>query len=235
VTIIELDRARGRPDAARRDVERGGGLVDRPAAALDRGRQPAHELRRLHPRAVRRVARAAQAGDARARGGLVDVEQLAARRLAQARELGLGLRDGQRAALDEVAVDALAGAGRAHLVDRRLDRALERRDRVLTGCLALARAGRDLAEHPAAVAPRGAEAGHLPLEHDDGERGVGPQQLVGGPQAGVAGSDDADVGLAVAVEGGAGGGKAAEVGPPPRRRVGHSANPDMSLTRAGLE
>jgi hypothetical protein len=127
--------------------------VDRPAAALDRGGQAAHELRRLDPRAVRRIARAAQAGDAHPRRGLVDVEQVAAGRLAQAGELRLGLRDGQRAALDEVAVDALARAGRADLVDGPLDRALECRDGALTGRLALARARRDLAEHPAAVAP----------------------------------------------------------------------------------
>ena len=48
--------------------------------ALDRRRQAARELGRLHARAVRREARAAQPGDAHARGGLVDVEQLAARR-----------------------------------------------------------------------------------------------------------------------------------------------------------
>jgi hypothetical protein len=203
--------------------------------ALDRGGQAAHELRRLHACAVRRVARAAQAGHAHPRRGLVDVEQLAARSRAQARELGLGLCHGQRAALDEVGVDALARARGADLVDGLLDRALERGDRGLAGDLALARPRRDLAQHPAAVAPRGAEAGHRALEHDDGERWVGPQQLVGGPETGVAGPHDADVGLAIAVEGGAGGGKAAEVGPPPRRRVGHSPNPDMSLTRAGLK
>ena len=92
-----------------------------------------------------------------------------------------------------------------------------------------------LTEDPAAVAPRGAEAGHLALEHDDGERWVRAQQLVRGPEARVAGPDDAHVGLPVAVQGGAGGREPAEVGPPPRRRVGHLANPDMSLTRAGLE
>jgi hypothetical protein len=59
---------------------------------------------------------------------------------------------------------------------------------------------RELAEDPAAVASRSAESCRLRLEDDDVERRVGAAQLVGGPQAGVAAADDADVGLARAGE-----------------------------------
>ncbi len=48
---------------------------------------------------------------------------------------------------------------------------------------------------PAAIAPRGAKAGNLGLDHDDAQvRGLG-LQVVGGPQAGVAGADDRHIGV----------------------------------------
>ena len=48
------------------------------------------------------------------------------------------------------------------------------------------------------IAARCAEACKFPLEHDDIEAWIGLLQIVGGPQAGIAGADDADISLAIA-------------------------------------
>ena len=53
---------------------------------------------------------------------------------------------------------------------------------------------------PATVASAGAEADHLGLEDRDAQRRVALQQVVGGPQPGVAGADDGDVDLLVAAQ-----------------------------------
>ena len=55
-----------------------------------------------------------------------------------------------------------------------------------------------LAEGPSTVSTRGAVAGHLPLQNHHPYRRVQAEQVVGGPEAGVAGADDGDVGLSVA-------------------------------------
>ena len=56
---------------------------------------------------------------------------------------------------------------------------------------------------PAAVAPGRTEARHLALEHGDPQRGVGQQQRRGRPQPGEPGADDADVDVEVLGERGA--------------------------------
>jgi hypothetical protein len=210
-------------------------LVDRRAVTLGGFREPPRELGWLHARAMRREARAAQACDPDARRRFLGLQHVAAPAGPHALELRRRLGHGERAALDGVAVDRLAGAGGADLVDGLVGGALQRGDSRLAGRRPQPRAGRDVAEHPAAVAPRGPEPGHRALEHDDLQRGVGPPQLVGGPQPRVAGADDAHVGLAVAAQRRARSREAAEVRPPPGRRVGHRAHPDILLTRAGLQ
>ena len=75
--------------------------------------------------------------------------------------------------------------------------------------VALAPAG-DRVGEPAAVATGRAEPGEALLEHDDPQVGLGALEVVRGPQAGVAGADDRDVDVEVAVEAGRSGG--------PRRR-----------------
>ena len=51
---------------------------------------------------------------------------------------------------------------------------------------------------PSAVAARGAEPGEPRLQHDDPQRRIGPLQVVRRPQPGVAGADDAHIGVPVA-------------------------------------
>jgi len=56
----------------------------------------------------------------------------------------------------------------------------------------------------AAVAPAGAAATDVLLEHDDSEAGVALGQEIGRPQAGEAAADDDDVSLDVLAQGRAG-------------------------------
>ena len=211
-------------------------LVDRHAEALDRGGQPARELGRLHARAVRREARAAQPGDAHAGGGLLR-RRASSPRGAARRRASCGAVWATVSEPPLTKSQSMPSRAQAAPTSSTVSWAA-RSSAAIAASPAAARwprAGGDLAQHPAAVAPGGAEAGHLALQDDDAQRRVGALQVVGGPQAGVAGADDADVGLAVAVERGAGGREPAEVGPPPRRSVGHPANPDTWLTRTGLQ
>ena len=99
-----------------------------------------------------------------------------------------------RAALDEVAVDALVGADLADLVDGVVHRLLHR-DRAPAVRAMADRRRLDGEERraPAAVAARRAEARDLRLEDRDPQRRIGAMQVVRRPQAGVAGADDGDV------------------------------------------
>ena len=67
----------------------------------------------------------------------------------------------------------------------------------LRGGRHLLQRGREQRRAPAAVAPAGAEAGGLGLEHDHPQRRISAQQVVRRPQSGVAGPDDRDVGVVV--------------------------------------
>ena len=80
-------------------------------------------------------------------------------------------RDGEVPALDEVCVDAVALDDARDLVDGREHRALQRLQAPSAGALLVDASGPgEEAGHPAAVAPRGSEAGDLALEHDDPQR-----------------------------------------------------------------
>ena len=117
------------------------------------------------------------------------------------RPLELRRRTGQhhRAALRPVAVDALRGGDAADLVDRLVHRALHRHGRVVARHpRQLAQRRREERRAPAAVPPRRAEPGDLPLAYHDPQAGVALRQVVSGPQAGEARPDDGDVRLGVA-------------------------------------
>jgi hypothetical protein len=108
-------------------------------------------------------------------------------------------RDLQRAALHDACVDALSRGDVGDLVDRLVERPLPGHHGVapvLAGHR-VAVAG-DLPGQPAAVAARRAESGEARLQHHDSQSRVGPLEVVGRPQSGVAGAHDADVGIAVA-------------------------------------
>src|SRR6185437_15089392 len=102
----------------------------------------------------------------------------------QPRQLRLGRRHEERAALAEAAVDALALDGFADVVDRRVGLAIRPQDRVVAG-LPLVRVGApdQAARHPAAVSARRPEAGDLAFADDDAHVGLGAGQVVGGPQS----------------------------------------------------
>ena len=83
-----------------------------------------------------------------------------------------------------------------HPGDRRVERPLlrDRRPAVAAPDVLLAAAG-DAVGQPAAVAPRGAVPGEPRLQHDDPQVRPRALQVVGRPQPGVAGADDAHVGV----------------------------------------
>ena len=217
-----LGRADHRPGAhhaavgahlARGDRRDPGPLVDRHAAAFGGPRQPAHQPRRMDGRAVggvRRAGDAVGAHDPRRRRGVEERQVVGVPapvpRLVDlgpgARELGGAAGQPDRPALGDVGVDALGrgdpgdlvdgGAHRGVLGERGLPAAERREGGQLRG---------EQRRAPAPVAPGGAEAGHLGLEHGHGQRRVRLGQVVGGPEPGVAGSDDGHVDVEVAREG----------------------------------
>ncbi len=126
-------------------------------------------------------------------------------------------RDRQVAALDEVRVDLLPREHARDLVDRVEHLALQREE---PGPIRARRPGEE-ARGPAAVAAGGAEAGALCLEHDDAQRRLGSLEVVGSPQARVAGADDRHVGLERAGQLLA-----------PTRRPSERAPPEAELARA---
>ena len=107
-------------------------------------------------------------------------------------------RDLQVAALDDVGVDAFAGGDGDHLVDGLVQHPLPGDDAVAAVPLGqLSAMSRRKPGQPAAVAAGGAEPGEPGLQHRDGQARVELLEVVGRPQAGVTGADDAHVGLPV--------------------------------------
>ena len=104
-----------------------------------------------------------------------------------------------RAALRPVDGPVLGLRHPADLVDGVEHRPLLPHRRVATGLPRQGcQAGREQGRGPAAVAAAGAEAGLLRLEDHHAQRRVLAPQVVRGPQAGVPGPDDGDVGRGVA-------------------------------------
>ena len=151
--------------------------------------------------------------------------------LAQAFGLGAVAGHLEVAALDDVGVDALAIGDGDHLIDRLIEHPLPG-DHCVAAVLPGQHAAvtRGQAGQPAAVAPGGAEPGEAGFEHGDPQARVELLEVVGRPQSGVAGADDADVGLAVPGQRTAGGRQAVE---PVRHRavLGHARTVLTSVTR----
>ena len=110
--------------------------------------------------------------------------------------------DLQCAAFDDACVDALACRDVDHLVDGLVQRLLPGHHAVAAVLLRhpVAVTGHQPGQ-PAAVATGRAEAGEPGFQDGDAQRRVGALEVVRRPQPGVAGADDADVGVAVARQG----------------------------------
>ncbi len=120
--------------------------------------------------------------------------------LAEHRPLRLAARQAQRSAVAELHVDAdgtgvAVGEGR-DLVDRVDQRPLQpdRRLATMSGRKG-AETYREQRRAPAAVAAARPEADPVALDDAHPQPGLGPLQCQGGPQPGVAGADDGDVGV----------------------------------------
>ena len=116
----------------------------------------------------------------------------------QPRRLRGVARDVKCPALDDPRVDALAACDVDDLVDGVVEGLLPRQHAVAAVQLRhpVAITGHQ-PRQPAAVATRRAEPGEARLQHDDAQRGVGALEVVGRPQPGVAGADDAHIGVTV--------------------------------------
>ena len=187
----------------------------RDAARLDDVGEAAHQLRRLHRRAVRRVRRAEDVGRVeparaprrrRAGRGRGRTRRASATSSRARSSCGARACEHDRAADRDVGVDALAcrdvdAPRRPCRASRRTARS-RRRGRTRAASVAMPTGIQRRA--PAAVAPGRAEAGDLGL---DARRcaGVGSSsvQVVRRPEPGVAGADDRDVDRRVAVSAGA--------------------------------
>ena len=183
-------------------------LVDVDAEPLDGIGQSPHQLGRLHPRAVRVVVGRHHAVELNAlccfsfrqRGDAVDLPaELFVDFGGQPRRLSAVACHVQCSALDDARVDAFAPGDVDDLVDGVVEGLLPGQHAVAAVQLRhpVAVSGHQPGQ-PAAVAARRAEPGEPRLQHDDAQRRVGPLQVVGRPQPGVAGADDAHVGVAVA-------------------------------------
>ena len=169
--------------------------------------QPARQPGRLHARAVRIVVGGQHAVELdpfrrlRFRQPLdIDLPtELLVDLVRQPRRLGGVAGDLKGAALDDARVDAFARRDVDHLVDGLVQCPLPGHHPV-----AAVLAGHPVAvpgnqpRQPAAVAAGRAEPGEPGLQHRDAQRRVRALQVVRRPQAGVAGADDAHVGVAVA-------------------------------------
>ena len=204
-------RAHGAPrrgDATRADLGRRRALVQVDPQALHGVGQSACQRGGLDPGTVRVVVRGKHSGkpDALrrfARGESRDSVDappaLGVGGRGQPGRLRRVTRDLEGATLDDAGVDVLPGGDVDHLVDSVVEGTLPGHDgvaAVLTGHpLAVSR---NESGQPAPVASGGAEPGEPGLEHHDAQRRVGLFEVVGGPQAGVARTDDADVGVPAA-------------------------------------
>ena len=135
--------------------------------------------------------------------------------LAGTRELDLGARERDGAALGCLRVDAFGRRDPQHLVDgarasRRAGRG--RRARPTRAGRPAARGTGNSAEHQPPLRPEAPKPGGLRLEHDDAEARVVAEQVVRGPQPGEPGADDGDVAGAS----------------PGQRRPGGSSSPAVS-------
>jgi hypothetical protein len=88
---------------------------------------------------------------------------------------------------------------------------------------------------PAAVASGGAVAGDLALDDGDFEAGVVAEEVIGGPEAGVAGAEDRDVDLLRALEGWARGERIAGVFEPEAQVLAVSEWVDSGIASSGQQ
>ena len=220
------DRAPVGLDPAFRDPQNGGALGNPHAPPLHGLCQTAHQPCRLDPGDVRDHHAAQRAGHVHPRHGRGCVDHpdaglapvVAMRGIGgQARQLGGVAGDHQFLGPPDMGVDALGLGHRDHRIDGALHRADQRAHGLGAAVRQVSRVvPGETAGQPAAVAARGAKAREFPLDDQDVEVGVAFLEIPGGPQAGVPGADDADIGPRVAGQGGAARRRAAEGGVPVR-------------------
>ena len=186
-------------------------LDDPGSHSLDEGGEAAHEPPRVHDGPAARPEAGHRARDpdlVRHAGRVQQPIVLAESEALVLAEGALDRRDVVRAAghdelaaLVEAGVDRLLRRDAPHLVDRVVRRLLDSPRGVLA-----VEAGQALHRDvevrgaPCAVPPRCPETGDLALGDDDAQAGLPLQEVVGGPQARVAGAQDRDVALGGAVE-----------------------------------
>ena len=188
-------------------------LVDNPASLDDGLRELAHQAGGMDRGAMRGVRRADDIGGREKATGLLGIEEsvvlLAESPATPLSDLLLGAlplqgsaRGDNGAALGPLNVPAFGLRDAPNVVDGVVHRALQ-----ADGTLAVAHA-RDLGHArgeergaPAAIAPTGSESRVLGLQHGHANARLLGEQVVGGPQAGVARAHDDDVGLGVTIEG----------------------------------
>ena len=187
---LAVRRPKRRPKArqcTRFDVGHGGSFEDRAAQSLDGPGQAANELARMDHGVLAAVDRAERTVDPDPFGRLGGIEPAIALGPAglleavpmriECRHLLPATSDRERAALGVVGVDPLERDRRAHFVDRPGDGLLDRGHALpAEPSLEAIRAGVQPGCHPAAVPPGGAEAGDLPFDEHDLQRGIAAEQ-----------------------------------------------------------
>ena len=164
--------------------------------------EPLDEFGGVEPRAVRGPAGADGAGDADAFRRLAcaaqdtvglpegDLDRVVGLEPGQ---LGRGAGDFEDAAVVDVGVDVLFGGDADDLGDGVVHGPLQTYGCLVAVLPGVAFAARDAVVEPAAVAAGGAVAAEVAFQQHDVEEGCGLLEVVGGPEAGVAAADDADV------------------------------------------
>ncbi len=181
------------------------------AQSSDRVGQPADQGGGLQPGAPGRPRATTDTRGRQPRRGTGGVEQLDAVDAAVGlvdlvlgagpAQLGLAAGQDDGAAPGPAAADALGGHDAADLVHGAVHGVAHGQG--LLAAVAVLEGGHRGGEQggaPAAVAARRAVAGDVGLHHGHPQVGAGPGQVVGGPQPGVPGADDADVDVGVALE-----------------------------------
>ena len=202
---VRADVAVRRPDQVRLDRRGRRPLVQPGTEPLGDMGETANEARRLHGGAVRSELRTVDAGcpDPRRRLGRVEPQRVRAAGgavvldlLSHPLDLRAAARQCQRAALRVVRVDVVLAAPGADRVDLALQRAAKGECGVAPVFVRHPRPRRgEQRRTPAAVASGRAPSGDLPLDHDDTETWLVPQQVVRRPEPGEARADDGHVAL----------------------------------------
>ncbi|MDT4847880.1 hypothetical protein FQZ97_819560 [compost metagenome] len=206
-----LDRPASSAHDARRHPGDGGMFKDGRAHRLDQSRQAAHQLAGMNQRAMLGVEPAQRGLGANPGGGLRAVEQLPLVRQPEARrafhrcpcagQLRRTAGQGEKALLGIVRLDTFECEDAADLVHRLVHGRLQLQGGFMGVQLGDAVQGdREDRRGPATVATGSTEPDFPLLQQHHAKRRIALEQVVGRPQAGVAGADDDDIGVRRALQ-----------------------------------